>query len=145
MPVATTTDVETALGRPLSDTETTQADWWLVGMELAIAHRLGDVAGLNQDAVKYVEAEAVAEKVRRGGTNESSITVAVDDGSVTRRFDAPSSAADITDEWWDLLGPSGNAESGSISPGFEPDNARWPAYVPGEYWWPGGEHGRWWR
>ncbi|GAB2970261.1 hypothetical protein [Nocardioides montaniterrae] len=136
MPVATESDVETALGRPLLAAEATQANWWLVGIELAIVHRLGDVSALNQDAVKYVEAEAVAEKLRRRGTNESSITVAVDDGSVTRRFDNPSSADDITDEWWSLLTPSGNAESSSIRPGFEPDAVRWPVRPPGSWCWP---------
>lgn len=138
MAVATYQDVATVLGR-LIDTETEQAqvDWWLDGIELFIRKRLGDLADLDDAAVRYVEAEAVAEKVRRNGTSESSITVSVDDGSVTRRFDNPVSAEDITDEWWNLLDPSSDAASASIRPGFEPDHARWPAPIPGCWPWAG--------
>lgn len=105
MAVATYTDVEVALGRPLpGEPEQEQVEWWLAGVERFIANRLGPVEDLNEDDVVYVEVEAVAEKVRRAGTRESSITVAVDDGTVTRRYENESvTAGDITDEWWELL------------------------------------------
>lgn len=105
MAIASFYEVGIAIGRPISDpTEREQVEWWLSGVELIISGRLGAIASLNQEAVIFVEAETVAEKVRRSGTNESSITVSVDDGSVTRRYDNPASEADITDEWWALLG-----------------------------------------
>jgi hypothetical protein len=120
MSVATYEDVAVALGRPISDpAEQSQIEWWLTGVEMFITARLGDVAELDQDVVRYVEVEAVAAKVRRHGTLESSITVAVDDGSVTRRYENSITSGDISDEWWNLLG----TESGAFStrPDFEPD------------------------
>lgn len=105
MAVATYVDVATALGRPIStEAEQDQVEWWLTGVELVLWARLGDVAALKPEAVRYVEAEAVAAKVeRRASQGASSITVNVDDGGVTRRYDGQVTAGDITDEWWNLL------------------------------------------
>lgn len=131
MAVATYEDVAVALGRSIStSTEQAQVDWWLAGIELVIATRLGPVAGLNQDVLRYVEVEAVVGKVNRHGTRESSITVAVDDGNVTRRYENAVSADDITDAWWQMLDADSDRGSSSIRPGFEPDGVRWPAANP---------------
>jgi hypothetical protein len=131
MAVATYADVSVALGRPISDAaEQAQVEWWLDGVELFITARLGAVADLDQATLKYVEVEAVVAKIQRAGRAESSITVALDDGSVTRRYENAMSASDITDEWWQLLDPDANAASASIRPGFEPDTARWPVSTP---------------
>ena len=111
MAVATWQDVAVALGRPAADfnaDQQAQITYWLDGIELLIAARLGAVADLDQAAVKFVETEAVAAKVRAGATGgAASITVAVDDGTVTRRYDTGVTAGDITAEWWDLLNPAG--------------------------------------
>lgn len=105
MAVADADDVAVALGRSLSSSaEEGQIEWWLTGLELILAAEMGDLTVLDQAALLYVEVEAIAEKVRRQGTQESSITVSVDDGSVTRRYDNPVTADDITDQWWKLLG-----------------------------------------
>lgn len=106
MAVATWQEVAVALGRPTSDfnaDQQAQITWWLDGVELIIGLRLGDVTLLNQDVLKLVEVEVVADKVRANGTEESSITVSVDDGSVTRRFENAITDDDIDDKWWDLL------------------------------------------
>lgn len=124
MAIATDSDVVTALGRPLTEAEEGQVNWWLAGVELFITARLGPVAGLDPAAVAFVEAEAVAEKVRRRGSAESSITVSVDDGSITRRYDNQVSASDITDEWWNLLDPNHGTGARSIRPSFEADTAQ---------------------
>lgn len=117
MAVATYEDVSIALGRPISETaEQEQVEWWLTGVEMIIRIRLGDPALLDQEALLYVETEAVVAKVQRHGAKESSITVAVDDGSVTRRFDNPVSAEDITDAWWELLSPATTADGFTVSP-----------------------------
>lgn len=117
MTAATYEDVAVALGRPITiDTEQAQIDYWLNGVELFIKARFGDLTSLDQDVLKYVETEAVVAKVRRSGTAESSITVAVDDGSVTRRYENTISAGDIADEWWDLLNPSTAADAFTVSP-----------------------------
>ena len=131
--VATWQDVAVALGRPSSDfnaNQQAQMDWWLAGVEMFVVARLGPVADLDETTVKYVEAEAVAAKVNRAGRSESSITVSVDDGSVTRRYDNPVTASDITDDWWQLLDPDSNAATASIRPGFEADDVAWPVSTP---------------
>lgn len=134
MAVATYTDVAVALGRPISTVaEQGQVEWWLNGVELFIAARLGAVAALNETVVKYVEVEAVVAKIQRAGRSESSITVAVDDGSVTRRYENAVTASDITDEWWQLLDPDTNTATASIRPSFEADDVRWPAASPSTY------------
>jgi hypothetical protein len=113
-------DVAVALGRPLSEPdEIRQVEHWLTGVELAISQRLGDVSLLDQAALTYVEAEAVAALVRNSGTPESSITVSVDDGSVTRRFDSSDYDEVITDAWWTLLGAKPpKAVSMSVTSGY---------------------------
>jgi hypothetical protein len=123
--VATWQEVAVALGRPTSDfnaDQQAQIAWWLDGVELFIVSRLGLVAELDAATVKYVEVEAVAAKVGRSSSGgASSITVNVDDGGVTRRFESPVTAGDITDEWWTLLDPTISAGAYSVRPGFEPD------------------------
>lgn len=131
MTVATAGDVSVAIGRSLTAAEITQAEWWLTGIELVIRGRLGDLAALDQDVLLYVEAEAVAEKLRRAGRSESSITVSVDDGSVTRRYENPITSGDITDEWWNLLDPSsGSGGMHSVRPSFDADTVQWAVSTP---------------
>lgn len=134
MTVATLADVAIALGRPISTAaEQGQVEWWLGGVELFITARLGDVADLDETTVRYVEVEAVVAKIHRAGRGESSITVAVDDGSVTRRYENAVTASDITDEWWNLLDPDSNTRTASIRPSFEADDVRWPVSTPPAY------------
>ena len=117
MTVATYEDVGIALRRTITDAaEIAQINWWLTGIEMLIRGRLGDITLLDQDVVKYVEVEAVAEKVRRHGSPETSITVSVDDGTVTRRYDNQVSASDITDAWWELLAPEKSSDAFTINP-----------------------------
>lgn len=104
MAVASADDVAVTLGRSLTSAEEEQVEWWLTGLELVLTNRLGDLTALDQAALAFVEVEVIAQKVRRAGTLESSITVSVDDGSVTRRYDNPVADGDITAEWWALLG-----------------------------------------
>lgn len=134
MAAATVSDVAVALGRPISETaEVAQVGWWIDGVELLIRARLGDPADLDQDVLKYVEVEAVVAKIQRNGTRESSITVAVDDGSVTRRYETGVTAGDITDEWWNLLDPTIASGIFSVRPSFERDDTRWPVSTPPAY------------
>ena len=118
MALPTYSDVETALGRPgsLTRAQQDQVTWWLGGIELLIRNRFGAIEVLDSEAVRYVEAEAAAEKARRAGQSETSITVSVDDGTVTRRWESPVSASDITEEWWDLLAPKRASSAYSTRP-----------------------------
>lgn len=131
MTAAMTEDVETALGRPAaSSAELAQIEWWLSGVELLIGARLGDVSALDQDVLRYVEAEAVVAKIRRGDSRVTSETVSIDDGSMTRRFEAGVQTSDISDEWWALLNPSTGSTFYSTRPGFEADTAQWSVSTP---------------
>lgn len=123
MAEATYVDVGVALGRAITDQdERNQIEWWLNGIELIITARLGPVADLDSAAVRYVEAEAVAERIRRNrGGGESSISVQVDDGMVTRRWDSPMTVGDISDDWWNLLSPRREGAAFSTRPGHAPD------------------------
>lgn len=120
MSVATWQQVAVALGRPSSAFDAdqqAQITWWLGGVERFIINRLGPVANLDQSDVLYVEVESVAAKVRRSANQgASSITVNVDDGGVTRRYENPVTAGDITDEWWDLLNPETASDAFTVSP-----------------------------
>lgn len=117
MAVATWQQVQTALGRPIStEAEQEQVTWWLTGIEMLIRSRLGDLTLIDQDTLVYVEVEAAAEKARRHGTRESSITVTADDGSVTRRYENQVSDGDITDYWWNLLSPASASAAFTINP-----------------------------
>lgn len=134
MAVATWEDVAVALGRPTSaftPEQQAQVTHWLNGIELLIIGRLGPVADLDPAAVKYVESEAVAAKVRRvGDGGASSVSVSVDDGTVTRRWEnAPVSSSDIWDELWSLLDPKAGDGAYSTRPGFVADRVRPDAWV----------------
>lgn len=131
MAVATYTDVGVALRRTISDAaEQAQITWWLNGVELFITARLGDVAELDQDVVKYVEVEAVVAKINRAGRTESRITVAVDDGSVSRYYENAITSSDITEEWWNLLDPTFGSGMHSVRPSFDEDDAQWAVSSP---------------
>lgn len=120
MAAATYQDVGVALRRTISDTaEQAQIEHWLTGAEMAVRSRLGNPSLLDQVVLKYVEAEAVAKKVRRAGRDESSISVSVDDGTVTRRYESSMSADDITADLWSLLSPARSSSAytvGVVSP-----------------------------
>lgn len=130
MAAATWQDVAVALGRPASDftvDQQAQITYWLGGIEIFIKARLGDLSALDPATLKYVETEAVAAKVppKGAGAGETSITVGVDDGNVTRRWEKPVVPADITDAWWDALSPTRQSNSFSTRPSFTPGYC-WP-------------------
>lgn len=129
MAVATYTDVGVALGRAIStQDEQDQIEYWLDGIELLIGSRLGDVGDLDQDMLKFVETEAVVARVNRAAfAGTTSISVAVDDGTVTRRMEGVS-ASDVTDDWYRLLDPSWGSGAFSVRPSFEADTSPWVSW-----------------
>ena len=122
MAVATYTDVAVALGRPITDpAEQGQVTYWLNAVELQIKSRLGDVALLDQDVLKYVEVEAVATKMQNPNGYQSET---IDD--YTYRFGTETRRVTILDEWWALLRPANSSSAFSTRPGFEPDDLTTP-------------------
>lgn len=124
MTLATYEDVEASLGRSLSDTERTRVVWWLTGAETQIRARLGDVSLLDQETVRYVEAEAVAARMTNPDAYQSET---IDD--YTYRYGSETRAVHITAEQWAML--SQQADGSSTRPGFEPDT---DATDPGLNW-----------
>lgn len=117
MAVATYQDVSIAIGRPISESsEQDQVTYWLDAVELQIKARLGDIAELDQDVLKYVEVEAVATKLQNPNGYQSET---IDD--YTYRFGTETRRVTILDEWWDLLRPATASEAFSTRPGFIPD------------------------
>lgn len=101
MAVATVSDVEVELGRTLSDTEAAQATVWLERAERQIVKRLGPVSGLDEAAVRDVEAMAVAAKASNPeGYQSESID------NYTYRLPTETRQVTILGEWWDLLSPA---------------------------------------
>lgn len=112
MSVATYQNVAVALGRPISDpTEQAQVAYWLNAVELQITTRLGAISALNQDAVLYVETEAVATKMQNPNGYQSET---IDD--YTYRFGTETRRVQILDEWWVLLGAVKRSRAYSIQP-----------------------------
>lgn len=122
MAVVTYEDVAVTLGRPITDSdEQDQVTRWIADAELLIRLRLGDVSLLDQDALAFVEREAVAARLRNPDGVSSE---AVDDYKYT--MPANSRQVTILDEWWNLLSPETGAGAFSARPYFEADTARWP-------------------
>jgi len=115
MSVAEYTDVEVALGRDLTNVEVAQVTYWLDAAELLIGVRLGDVADLDQDVLKYVEIEAVLARMQNPNGYQSET---IDD--YTYRYGSESRRVSIIDEWWELLTPSSSSSAFSIRPYGEP-------------------------
>lgn len=128
MSVATVEDVATSLGRPITDPlEVAKVQQWLDDAEMQIRLRLGPIADLDQEAVAFVEREAVILKLRnpQGYQSES-----IDD--YTYRWGSGSGQVAILDEWWDLLTPDSSSAAFTITPYGEPDTC-----LPDELLWSG--------
>ena len=116
MAVATVSDVETSLGRPITDAaEIAQVTQWLEDAELLIRSRLGDVSLLDQDVVAYVEREAVISKMRNPEGYQSET---IDD--YTYRHGDTRGRVSILDEWWVMLTPDASSAAFTIAPFSEP-------------------------
>ena len=124
----TTSDVATSLGRPLTASEEQQAALWIADASLLIQARFGDgYDDLDASLVDYVVRESVAGRFRGTSPGDmSSITVAVDDANVTRRWEN-AGGSDVTDwlvdGWLDLLSPERGSGVFSARPSFEPDTS----------------------
>lgn len=134
MTYATTTDVETELGRTAaSATEAAQWQAWLDRVERAIVRRftraslvLADeiaAGNLTADDVADVEIAAVVRKI----TNPSgltSVTRSIDDATITtrREGDETREGLEITAQEWATLLPGAESEAFSSRPGFEVDS-----------------------
>ena len=112
MAVVAPDDVAASLGRPLTDQfEIDQVKQWIDDAELLIRVRLGDLAALDQDVLRFVVREAVVARLRNpdGYQSESIDDYTYRHGSETRRVT-------ILDEWWRMLSPRSGRRAFSVMP-----------------------------
>lgn len=120
-------DIDTGLDRPLTSEESERLTRWIAQAEALIGLRIPATVAFPDGVLAMVVTMAVERRweSRRGSGGESSITVAVDDGNVTRRYGERDSKAGSTwwflPEWWEWLNPAGESGAFSTRPGFEPD------------------------
>lgn len=119
MAVAQVSDVEISLARPITlASEIAQVTQWLNDAEMQIRLRLGDITLLDQDALAFVEREAVILKIRNPDGKQSE---GIDDYNYRRFEDNARGQVMILDEWWDLLTPNtSSGEAFSITPSGDP-------------------------
>lgn len=125
MATVTSDDVATSLGRPLNEVEAGQVTLWGDDAEMLIVSEMGPLVGLDFRLVGYVIRESIVARIRKGpGQGLESLTVAVDDGNVTRRFASPVEREDwLLPGWQDLLRRRVESSAFSTRPGFVPDRA----------------------
>ena len=136
MAVATYEDVAVALGRPIStEAEQAQVEWWLSGVELFIIAPPRAVSPSSTRTVVQVRRGRgrCREDPPRTVRDESSITVSVDDGSVTRRYENAISAERHHRRVVEPARPGHRHRPVSVRPYFEPDTVRWPVSTPPAY------------
>ena len=124
--------VQTTLGRPLTEHEKPQADLWIDHARLIIHTRLGDLAALDQHVLDFVVVEAVARRLRHPA-EERQVSVTIDDGTVAKTYQSSSGLIEILPEWWDMLtaNPASLTDAFSVTPHYRsgarvPDAEVWP-------------------
>ena len=125
MSTVTYFDIEGTLGRPLSITEQAQAVLWITDAEMLVSAALGALDALDADRLAYVVRESVADRFRAGiSGGAESVSVSVDDSTVTRRYASDRGSADgdwLIDGWLSLLSKRQKGGPFSIMPWFEQD------------------------
>lgn len=128
-------DIDTGLGRPLTEDEEQRLTRWIRDAEVFISSKFtpdgDDNWPFDPDVYAMVVRWAVEERWTKsagtaGGAGEvSSKTVQVDDGAVTTRYGEYQSKSGsrwwFLDDWWDVLTPQVESGAFSTTPGFEAD------------------------
>lgn len=110
--------IAVALGQAAPESgSVTDLQWqmWVADAEMLIESRrisLG-VDPLDSAKVDYVVREAVVSHVKKPD-DATIVTVAVDDGSATRRYESGKGRVTILDAWWTLLGLTDSSGAFSI-------------------------------
>ena len=119
---ASADDIGEHLGRPLTETERAQVERWLGWLEADIARRLPG-AMIDAPTANRVLVESVAAYMANP-SGAASVSVAVDDGSMTRRYERGCvGRVAILPELWADLGLTEGRTAFTIRPSYEPDRA----------------------
>lgn len=121
--MATSDDVETNLGRPLTPSERSQVDRWIDQASRLIerrARRFGrTVESLDPHAVLDAITEAVTRRVRQPEP-VSQVSVQVDDGTVSKTYTRATGLIEISPDSWADLGLEQRGAF-TIRPTYRPD------------------------
>ncbi|WP_143483604.1 hypothetical protein [Propionicimonas paludicola] len=108
----------TTAGLTLNPAQVSQVQMWITDAQMLIRIRADrervDVASLDSSVVDYVVRQAVAALVKKPDAAKE-VSVQVDDGQVSKKFESATGQIEITPEWWELLFPAGRGSSFSIS------------------------------
>lgn len=100
-----------------SGSSATYAQWemWIQDAQMLIDARVATLGVDAPDAAKYdyVVREAVVAQARRPD-DATTVTVAVDDGSTSKTYSSGPGRVTILDEWWALLGLTGQSGAFTI-------------------------------
>ena len=92
--------VTTARTAVTSDADKAAVAQWIADVQLRLRLRFGDrLSELDPEAVDYVVREVVAARLLRPRDEASSQSVAVDDATVTRRWETSTGGGRSWDEW----------------------------------------------
>ncbi|MGC4151502.1 MAG: hypothetical protein QM628_00290 [Propionicimonas sp.] len=116
--MVTVNEIQTEVGRTLDSFEVAQATLWIESTRTVISHgRDGrshiDLDSLDQATLEMVIREAVADRIKHPDAAKQ-VSISVDDGQVSRTYEASSGRIQIRDEWWDMLLPTKTAGAFTI-------------------------------
>lgn len=119
----TTAMIATDLGQaPPADGSVTAQQWqmWIDDAYMLIEDRRIDVGAdaIPTAKLDYVVRKAVVAHVQKPD-DATTVTVAVDDGSTSRRYESGKGRVSV-DDWWSYLGLAGSEEAFTIRPAALP-------------------------
>lgn len=123
-------DVETELGRPLSEGEGDQVELWQGDMLAEVAERFDPLP--DECRMARVFRLAIVARLRSPEPGLVASEVGVDDARVVRRYSSSSAVTLLTPDLWALLGWSAGADLRTIRPSYDlpdpvlPDYPVWP-------------------
>lgn len=102
--------IQTTVGRPLTTIEFAQAEMWIDDARGIISHgRDGhtpiDLGLLDQATLDRIVREAVAARIKRPEP-VTEVSVQIDDGQVSKKYESGTGQITIFDYWWDQLLPA---------------------------------------
>ncbi|OQO89925.1 hypothetical protein B1813_18980 [Saccharomonospora piscinae] len=119
MSVATTSDVESRIGRPLTPTETEQVTAWLDDLEAEIRLRIpgfDDHVATDPDYKALVVRVECAAIIRVLRNPDGKLSERIDDYSWTRDSSTASGQLGLLPSEWELLSPSVSTGAWTIQP-----------------------------
>lgn len=118
----TVADVQTSVGRPLTDAEQGQAWMWIGDARTIITHGPDgrstiDLATLDESTLDMVVREAVANRIKRPDS-ATQVSVSVDDGQVSRTYESGTGQIEILPWMWSILMPAASGGAFTIGTAY---------------------------